>query len=134
MPPMKMYHEKDPKELIFEKIGDLSTVGVTFSQVLLGIYERPSTMKLPSGEILHIADQTREEDGFQGKAALVLKLGPLAFKDTAEVDFQGFKVEVGQWVVLRPSDGWPVSIHGVKCRMISDTAIRMVIAEPDDVW
>lgn len=130
MPPMKMHHEKDPKEVIFEKIGDLSTIGVCYSQVLLGIYVRPKVTK--SG--IHLADVSVDEDLWQGKAGLVLKLGPLAFKDTESVNFQGFKVEVGDWVVIRSSDGWPLNVHTQSCRMVSDTAIRMLIQDPDEVF
>ena len=130
MPFMLMNHETDPGQSILDQVGDLSSVDVCYSQVLLGIYIRP---KVTRGGI-HLADVSREEDRYQGKAALVLKLGPLAFKDSDEVVFQGFKVEVGQWVVIRASDGWALSVHGQDCRIVSDTAIKMIVKQPDEIF
>lgn len=130
MPPMVMQHISDPAEDLRKKIGDLSDIEVTYSSVLLGIYFHPT---VTAGGI-HIAPITIDEDKHQGKVCLVLKKGPLAFKDTDTVSFNGFSVEVGDWVVIRTSDGWAINVRNTDCRMVSDTGIRMVIKNPDDVW
>jgi co-chaperonin GroES (HSP10) len=105
-------------------------IDVTFSQILIGIYKRPEKTK--SGIIL--TDDTRAEDEFQGKVGLVVKVGPMAYRDTDDVQFEGFKVKVGDWVVIRASDGWPLKIGKTLCRMIPDTGVRIVIPEPDLIW
>jgi co-chaperonin GroES (HSP10) len=126
-----MLHEVDPKEKIWNKIGSLDTITITYSWILVGVYERPEKTK--SG--IHLPDTgSRDEDKYQGKIGLVLKVGPLAFKDTESVQFNGFKVEEGEWIVLAPSDGWSLSVHGQICRMVTDAAIKMVASHPDEVW
>jgi co-chaperonin GroES (HSP10) len=130
MPQMAMLHNEDPADAIWRSIGDLSGVEVPYSQVLLGIYKRPP--KTVSG--IHLPDQVLDEDRYQGKACLVLKVGPMAFVDTDDVKFGNFKVCVGEWIVIRPSDGWAVSIHGADCRIVNDVAIRLVVKSPDIVW
>jgi co-chaperonin GroES (HSP10) len=130
MPFMAMQHTDDPRQTILDAVGDLSTVEVCYSQILVGIYIRPKKTK--SG--LYLSDQTVDEDKYQSKTALVLKLGPLAFQNSADIDFQGFSVNPGDWIVLRASDGWPLSVHGQDCRMISDAGVRMVVQSPDEVF
>lgn len=130
MPQRAMQHDVDPRQVILDKIGDLSDIKVMYSQVLLGIYERPAKTK--SGIIF--TDQHRDEDLFQGKICMVLKMGPLAFQDTDDVQFHGQKVEVGDWVSIRTSDGWALNIRGQACRMVSDTGIRLVVEDPDSVY
>lgn len=130
MPAMIMKHDIDPKEAISAKVGDLSSVDVFFSNILIGIYVRPNQTK--SGILL--TDQTRDEDQFQGKVGLVLKKGPMAFKDSADVGFDGQDVNVGDWVVIRASDGWSLTVHGQICRMVSDTGVKLVVADPDEIW
>ncbi len=130
MPQVNMKHDFDPRQTITDKVGDISKIQVTYSQVLIGIYMRPT--KTASG--IYLSDQTIDEDKYQGKVGLVLKKGPLAFKNTDAVDFHGFEVEEGDWVVIRPSDGWAISIHGQDCRMVSDAGIRMVVDAPDAIW
>ena len=132
MPPMRMLHEIDPRKDLVSKLGpELADVKMFNNNVLVAIYMRPDKTK--SG--LHLADVTRGEDEHQGKACLVVKAGPHAFKpDPDKGWFLDGAPEVGDWIVIRPSDGWPVSINGVKCRMISDTATRAQIPSPDIVW
>jgi hypothetical protein len=47
-------------------------------------------------------------------------------------------VSEGDWVVFRPADGWALDVWGPKealrCRMLSDTAIKAKISHPDQVW
>lgn len=130
MPAMQMLHEVDPRKVIQDQIGDLSQIEVMYSQVLIGVYIRP---KKTAGGIL-LTDATQDEDRFQGVAGLVLKMGPQAFKDTDDVDFQGQKAVVGDWVVIRASDGWAISINKTYCRMLPDAGIKMIIPSPDVVF
>ena len=128
MPPMK--HEGDPKKELIAKLGDVSTVEVFNNAVLVATYVRPT--KTASG--IHLPDKYVDEDRFQGKAALIVKMGPEAFKDDSGRWFAGADIKEGDWVALRPSDGWPVSVNGVPCRVIEDTTVRLKIDRPDRVW
>ena len=109
----KMKHEVDPRDEIFNQLSDLKWVDVFNDMVLVAVYERPA--KTASGIIL--ASQTRQEDQYQGKAALVVKLGPLVNIDK---DTRGGELAVGDWIAIRPSDGWAVSINQKLCRLISE--------------
>lgn len=124
---MKMFHAGDPREELKLAIGDLSKVNVFHNYILCAVYKRPD--KLASG--LHLPDQVRKEDDYQGKVALVLKKGPLAFVDDDRTSFAGQNVDVGDWVVVRSSDGWKLNINGQLCHMIQDTQVRLTIPEPD---
>lgn len=130
MPAMLMKHDEDPGAALLGKIGDLSTVEIPGNQVLLAIYERPATTK--SG--IHLPDKYREEDRYQGKAMLVVGMGPLAFDEGYRKNHGEVTASVGDWVVIRPSDGWPVTVNGVLCRMVADETIKMKIDRPDRVW
>ena len=138
MPSVAMLHEVDPREEILRKVGDLSGVDVFGSDVLVAIYKRPE--KTRSGIIL--ADTTRDEDRFQGKVFLVLKLGPTAYLDDEGNKFRNIKE--GDWVVARASDGWAVTLNSavgvttrdaaIDCRIITDINIRMRVESPDAIY
>ena len=138
MPAMEMQHEVDPKTAILDKVSDLTGVEVFGSDVLVALYIPPEKTK--SGIIL--ADTTREESRWQGKVGLILKLG-----NTAYVDEDGNKfrdINVGDWVVFRPSDGWPFQLNTMKsriskdgvidCRVVNDIHIRCRVQHPDFVY
>jgi len=73
---------------------------------------------------------------------LVLKMGPTCFLDENGKSFRD--IAVGDWVVIRPSDGWALTLNTmhsgvsvkdtVNCRIVSDIAIRARVAHPDLVY
>ena len=138
MPSTLMDHAVDPKKEILDKVGDLAGVEVFGSDVLVAIYKRPERTK--SGIIL--ADSTREEDRYQGKVFLILKMGPLAFVDEEGTKFRDLKP--GDWVVGRTSDGWAVTLNSaqgsttresaIDCRVITDINIRLRVERPDLIY
>jgi len=139
MPAMSMQHEIDPKQEILERVGNLDGIEVFGADILLAVYQRPS--KTSSGIIL--TDRYRDEDKWQGKTHLVLKMGPTAFIDDEGKQFRDIKA--GDWVVLRPSDGQLVTLNTLKksaiskddtilCRIAQDATIRMRIDHPDQIW
>jgi co-chaperonin GroES (HSP10) len=137
MPAALMLHEECPRQEILDKVGDLKDVEVFGSDVLVALYIRPQKTK--SGIIL--SDNTREEDRWQGKAGLILKLGPTAYTDEDGVKFRD--IQEGDWVVFRPSDGWPVTLNtsssvsskdAIACRIVTDIHIRMRISSPDVIY
>lgn len=130
MPPMVMQHDVDPKKDLLDKVGNIDGIDVFNNAVLVAVYVRPNKTK--SGIIL--TDNYTDEDRIQGKAGLVIKKGPRAFVDSTGEWFAGANIDEGDWIIFRPSDGWPISVNGVSCRMIDDTAIRGKIDQPDRVW
>lgn len=122
-----MKHEEDPKQTILNDLGDLSGLNLSGAQILVATYIRPERMK--SGLI--ITTNTREEDKFQGKCGLVIKMGPLAYKETEKLDFGGYRVKEGDWVWYRPMDGYALSVKGVHCRVLDDVEIRGDVTHPD---
>lgn len=119
----------DPKQAILNEIGDLSGVEILGDKVLLGIFIRSEKTK---GGIIR-PDANIQEDVWQGKAGLVLKLGPDAFEDTSDYKFSR-RIEVGEWCVFQIGDAWSVNINNVPCRVVRDVGIRMVVKDPNIVF
>jgi hypothetical protein len=133
----------DTKNEILAKVGDLSGFEIAANEVLLAIYLRPETY----GGIIAMTDKNRQEDRFQGKASLVLKIGHSCRfvrtdKDTGVT--YGIPIEVGDWVVVKPSDAWNMDYSPsmnstdikdcVPCRLVFDDQIRAKITHPALVW
>lgn len=132
MPQMLMKHDRDPREELWGKVGDdLSKITHLFhSQVLVAVYVR--SKQTTTG--VYLPDSITDEDIYQGKVGLIVKMGPLAFQDTTDVKFYGQKAEIGDWVVFRSSDGWPLDIGKTRYRVLSDTAVRAVVDRPDLIF
>ncbi|MCA6108110.1 co-chaperone GroES family protein [Bradyrhizobium cenepequi] len=120
---------EDQRAEILASVGDLSNVEVLHNKVLVAIYIEPR--KTAGGIIL--SDSTIKESIWQGTVGLVLKKGKTAFKDDANTDFHGQDVKPGEWVVFRPGDARRVQIRGVDCRMVEDSLLDMVVADPSVV-
>jgi|TARA_R110000868_G_scaffold277535_4_gene537345 hypothetical protein len=127
---MLMEHEVDPAQKILEEVGDLSKIELFNNQILVGVYIRPQKTK--SG--LYLSDKTTDEDRFQSKVGLLLKQGPRAFEPNDEGWFDGETFNLNDWLVFRPSDGWSITVHGVLCRILIDTQVKMRVPNPDEVW
>lgn len=132
--PMKSLHTVDPVRALKAKVGDLSKLEVFHNKILVAIYQRPESLDLGGGKKLFLSDQTRKEDEWQGKVSLVMKLGPLAFKDDAHNKFEGQQVAPDEWIASRPSDGWSLKVNGVPCRMLEEVHIQARLNHPDDVY
>jgi co-chaperonin GroES (HSP10) len=130
MPFMRMSHDVDPAETIRNELGNIDNLQVFHNQVLIAVYIRPTKTK---GGIM-LADSTRDEDKYQGKVGMIIKMGPEAFVDPTNKWFTNVNVKVGDWVYFRVSDGWSLNVHGVQCRMIDDTDIRGRVEYPDEIW
>jgi hypothetical protein len=131
---MKMVHVDDPAEQIVKKVGDLSKFRLTRNQVLLGVYKRPEAKDLGGGKKLYLADRTRDEDEHQGKVGLILKLGPKAYIDSPDYEFDEVeKARIGEWVAMWVVDGRKIVINDQLCRVVKDDEIRMIIPNPDVV-
>jgi hypothetical protein len=123
MPNAAMKHDKDPKLVIFEQIGDLEKYEIGPKQALLATYRRPE--KTLGGIVM--PKSNLDEDLYQSKAGLVVKVG-------ADAIFNGAPVRVGEWLVVRPSDCWALEVNFVHCRQIFDDQIKARIPHPGLVW
>jgi co-chaperonin GroES (HSP10) len=124
-----MAHEEDPAKKILDALGDLSGIEIFHNQVLLAIYQRPEKTK--SG--LYLAAQTRDEDRYQSKIGLVVMKGSNAFVNSGEWTFD-WTVDLHDWAIFRPADGWATAINGVLCRIVVDTSIKGRVKHPDMIW
>lgn len=119
------------KRHVLGALGDtLPDVEVMFNMVLLAIYIRPEKTK---GGIIRPGLNV-EEDAYQGKAGLVVKIGPNAFEDDGEYNFHGQTVEVGDWCVFKVGDAWPLSINGIACRLVRDSGLKLKVKDPSVVF
>ncbi len=121
---------KDPKQALLDAVGDLSKEELLFNNVLVATY---ITNEKTAGGIIRPQNNIREAE-YQGKVGLVIQKGPQAYKDDAEISFDGQDVNVGDWVVYRVGDGFACTINGIPCRMLTDRAIRMKTSRPDVVF
>lgn len=133
MPILKMQHDNDPRKEITDKVQSyVDEIQLTGAQVLIGIYVRPE--KTAGGIML--PDQYREEDIYQGKAGLILKMGPIPFDEEDREFFGGKLPQAGDWVVYRPSHGYPLQLENkVDCRILEDRRlIKAIIPRPDMIF
>lgn len=124
----------DPKEALLEALGDISGLELFHNQVMVATYIRPE--KTAGG--IYLPDKTLTEDRFQGKVGLVVKVGPLAFKDDGPYKFGGVEIKEGDWVFYRASDGMELfsvdKTGGVPCRVFEDTQIKGRVSDPAMLW
>ena len=123
-------------EKVTTQLEDLSDLEIFYNQVLVAKYIR--TTVGTSGRILS-AHQTQKEDQWQGKIGYVLKLGPTAFINEPGFDFHGLTVSVGDWILLRNTDGWdfdytPQGGDKFHLRLLEDTQVKGRTTRPDAIW
>jgi co-chaperonin GroES (HSP10) len=131
MPNVAMLHEIDPKVDILSKLGEiLEGYEILNNDVLIATYRRPE--KTAGGIV--IPDNVLKEDIYQGKAGLVVKIGP-------SCDFPTVPIALHDWVVIRPSDGIAMELlvderknTKVHCRLVMDKFIKVKISHPSLVW
>jgi len=140
MPQREFDHgDKDPAAALIEQIGYIDDFEVFYNKMLVGVYMRPEGMKKikradgTAGQLI-LPDSIRDEDRYQGKVGLVLKLGPTAFLDDGSAKFHGQVASVGSWVVFRPSAGLKMEINRTLCVILQDVQVELTIPSPDAVF
>jgi hypothetical protein len=129
----------DPKLAILNALGSrMDDFEVFGNLVLCATYISPN--RTAGG--LWLPDTS--EDRFQGKAYLVLSLGPLAFVDDNIAQFGPYarggdkEIKPGEWVIGNPSDGYELfgvkDGEGVSCRLFEDTRIKGRVKHPGSVY
>ena len=121
----------NPKKAILDIVGDLSGVHVPRNLVLLGTYFRPQKT---AGGIIR-PDSNVEEDMWQGKCGLVLKLGTEAFKDSDDYTFAPEdKYQVGDWVTYFVNEARSIQIKGYPCRTVRDSGLELKVIDPNIIF
>lgn len=121
---------EEQKQAVLAKVGDLSELTVLRDLVVVSLYVKPNRSK---GGII-FADKTVEEDRYQSKCGLVLKMGATAFKYDGSYPWEGPKPEVGDWVMFRAADGWDQDIKGIACRMVYADLIKGIVTDPAVIY
>src|ERR1035437_4259740 len=130
-------HKEDPKKVIGDALkGHIEKVEVTSGDVLVCVYERPTTIKIkgPTGADVEFdigATSRANEDKFQGVVGLVVKLGPSFQEKYARVLGLDPMLKVGEWVAFRVGDTVPFVLDKRSMRIIQGDFIRMRLADPD---
>ena len=129
MPNVAMLHEVDPKQEILEKLGStLDGFEILNNEVLLAIYLRPKTTR---GGIV-LTPRVLDEDKYQGKVGLVVKVGP-------SCDFPTVPIALHDWVLIKASESFALDLLAednkeINCRLVMDKFIRVKISHPGMVW
>lgn len=113
------------KAEVFKQI-DLSKIDIYLNRVLCAVYL--SHHVTPGGII--VPQSNKQEDIWQGKPCLVLKVGPTAFRDSADVSFHDMSVAPGDWVTFKIGQSSQLELFDFPCRIVSDHWIESRIADP----
>jgi co-chaperonin GroES (HSP10) len=124
----KLADSDNPVVAMKAALGDISNVEIGGARVLVWLYIQPRTK---NGIIM--PDSQVKEDVWQGCVGLILKMGPLAFKDdpAQNIRFEGFSPKEGDWVTFSPGEGRRLQIRGVDLRVFEDALIQAKIPDPD---
>lgn len=110
----KWHHDdyNEAKQQIHLMIGSLNDIEVFGRQVLVAMYVRPPQ----KANGLYMTSKQQEEDIYQGKAGLVLKVGPGAFQGDQSYISGTFGTRgapvLEDWVFIRASSGFPLNLIG----------------------
>lgn len=129
---LDMVHDLDPREVIWEAVkGRIDAIEPMVNEIIVGVYMRPEKIALKGGGALFIPDKVRQEDQFQGIVAMVLKVGPMAFKDTADWQWGGRVPKEGDWIAFSVNDARSFLLGKHPCRYLKDSSVKMIVARPD---
>jgi co-chaperonin GroES (HSP10) len=83
---------------------------------------------------IHIPDEVRDREAVATVVAYVLRLGPLAYKDSDKFGPEAAPwCEQGQWVCIGRYSGSRFKIDGGEVRIINDDEVIATLIEPDDI-
>lgn len=119
----------DPRQSIFDFIGDLGHFEVFGDRVLVASYMRAEKTR---GGIIR-PDSNKVEDVWQQKVGLVLKWGPDAFRNEETGEIYEQTVEPGEWGVFFIGDGKPLEINDAPCRLVKSGNFVGKTTKPEKV-
>lgn len=116
------------KKIIFAKLGDkINDTVVLGEDVLCATYVKP---RKTAGGII-VPDSSVDEDRWQGKANLVIKIGEGAFKFDGNYAYTGSVAKPGDYVIAHTSDTRELGLWGISCRTINWRLIKMIVSEDE---
>lgn len=122
---------QDPKAVILDRLQEsVDKIEIYGSRVLVATAPAREASK---GGIIY-TQKAKDENRFQAKIGLVLKLGSEAFKYNGRYEWEGPRPDVGDWVFYRTSDSMECGISGASCRVIFDDLIMGKVSGPDLIW
>ena len=119
------------KAAVFKELGkDLEKIEVLLNRVLVAVYIENEYMH--GGKKFAIAKtvDNAAESIWQGKAALVLKCGPLAFADDTHTSFANQTVKPGNWVSFKIGNSSQIELKKIPCRIVMDQHIEAIYHDP----
>lgn len=134
--PLQVIHDRDPREAVWQDVGEhIKGIEPLCAGVLLIMYERGMGGEARTKSGIFLPDQTTSEDKYQGKAGLVVKLGPIAFTDDASHQWGDMIPQVGDWVIVNVGDSFPFDLPNKRrARIVDDVSVKAIIQQPDAVW
>jgi hypothetical protein len=139
--------EEDPKDVLLKKLGNALDSFSSLNGPRVLVATAPTPVKKSSILQTQTArDKAIQEGRWQGKAALVLKVGGSAFEYDPrypsypwEEDKHGRKPKVGDWVYFRTSDAWETGIRvsesvAISARVIWDADIIGIIDDVERIF
>jgi co-chaperonin GroES (HSP10) len=82
---------------------------------------------------IYVPDQVRDRESKATVVAYVVKVGPLAYKDTDKFGGGDPWCKEGDWVCIGRYAGSRFSIEGGEVRIINDDEVIATIVDPDDI-
>ena len=80
-----------------------------------------------------IPDQIRQREALSTVVAYVLKIGPLAYKDSDKFGDGGSWCKEGDWICIGRYAGSRFSLEDMEVRIINDDEVIATILDPDDI-
>jgi len=105
--------------------------------IAVKVYIRPEELKeiqTDTGETvkLYLPDVARDQDKYQSVAALVMAMGPEAYKGDRYAGQEPW-CKVGDWVVIPRYESFQLQYRGAVLGLLPDDKIMAVIDDPRDV-
>jgi len=127
--------DDDFKKMLFAEIGeDLKKFRVFGEIVMVASYIAPR--KTAGGIIL--PDNSLDEDRWQGKVGLIVKMGPMAFKYRGQFKWEWDEAgppKIGDYVCFNSADGFDeVGIRGHSLRWIPDQLLKQDLHDPKIIY
>jgi co-chaperonin GroES (HSP10) len=126
--------KEDPKKVILDRVSAaVEKIELGGNKILIAVAPQPTVTR---GGIIR-PDSNRDEQRWQGKVGLVLKLGKTACKyafDFSQYEWEGLDLKPGDWVFFQKSDARERGIAGIPCATIKDYMIEGRIPDPELVW
>jgi chaperonin GroES len=82
---------------------------------------------------VYLPDQAIEREALATVCGYVLKIGPLAYKDSDKFGETGAWCEEGDWVIFGRYAGSRFKIEGGEVRLLNDDEILAKINNPEDI-